>query len=236
MRTATTPTRRPSHPPTCRPAKLPSDVDTGVPAWVRHLDMAVWVSGPDRTLRFLNRKAERLLGIRFADWQGQPCHRAVASRDAEGAPFCRNRCPMARTAASCKPLPAVEAEVGPAGPRARWSRWTVIPVPDPGGGSPWLVHTATDMGRARQSEEYLQRVAARSAALRRVDPMFEPRSLTPREDEILDLLADDLELGEIARELEISHTTVRNHVQRLNAAIGAHSVQEAVAMRLLGHV
>ena len=45
---------------------------------------------------------------------------------------------------------------------------------------------------------------------------------------------DDEELPRIAHRLGISRTTVRNHVQRLLAAIGAHSVQEAVALRLLG--
>jgi len=219
-----------------RPVECPSDLDAGVPVWVRHLDVPVWVSGPDRTLRYMNRHAERLLGIRWADWKGAPCHRAVAGRDADGHPICKSACRISCLLAAGKPLPSLEAEVGPAGPRARWSRWTVIPVPGPAGGAPWMVHTATDMGRARQSEQYLRRVATRSAALREVDVTFEPRELTPRESEILDLLADDLELGEIARELEISHTTVRNHVQRLTAAIGAHSVAEAVAMRLLGRV
>jgi len=222
--------------PSPQPAETPARFDDGVPEWVRHLDVPVWVSGPDRTLRYLNRHAERLLGIRWEDWKGSPCHRAVAGRTADGHPLCKAACRISCLATAGLPLPAVEAEVGPAGPRARWSRWTVIPIPGPDGGSPWMVHTATDMGRARQSEEYLRRVAERSAALREVDVTFEPRELTPRESEILDLLAADLELGEIARELEISHTTVRNHVQRLTAAIGAHSVQEAVAMRLLDRV
>lgn len=240
MPTVVTPQRCPERSPSTRPgpAADPRQRDAGdcVPEWVRHLDVPVWVSGPERTLRFLNRKAEQLLGIRWSKCEGQPCHRVVASRDGQGRPFCKDRCEIACLAAAGRALPSVEVEVGPAGPCAQWSHWTVIPIPSPGGGAPWIVHTATAMGRARQSEAYLRRVAMRSAALREVDPTFEPRELTPREDEILELLAEDLELGEIARELEISHTTVRNHVQRLTAAIGAHSVHEAVAMRLLNHV
>ncbi len=131
-------------------------------------------------------------------------------------------------------MPAVDLMVGPRGPRARSSRLTVIPVADPSAREVLLVHTATDLGRARESERYLERVAERSAALREIDPDFQPRALTPRENEILDALADDRESGEIARTLGISHTTVRNHLQRLTAAIGAHSTHEAVAMRLLG--
>ena len=208
----------------------------GVPTWVRGLDVPVWVSDPERRLRYINRKAERLLGIRAEDWLGQPCHEAVAGLDENGGTVCKPGCSVTCRAARNEPQPAVDVRVGRSEARTHWTRWTVIPIESADGGVPWLVHTATDLGRSRECEQYLQRLAARSVALREIDPTFEPRALTPRESEVLDHLAEDHDPAEIARVLGISKTTVRNHVQRLTTAIGAHSVHEAVAMRLLGRI
>ena len=53
--------------------------------------------------------------------------------------------------------------------------------------------------------------------------------LTPREIEILHLVAQGVSTAQIAQRLEISRHTVRNHVQRSLEQLGAHSKGEAVA-------
>ena len=53
-------------------------------------------------------------------------------------------------------------------------------------------------------------------------------SLTPREREILGLMAEGLDNRDIARELGISYTTVRSHVRHLLSKMGARSKLEAV--------
>ena len=55
-------------------------------------------------------------------------------------------------------------------------------------------------------------------------------SLTSRELEVVQLLADGLSNQAIAERLFISHNTVRNHVQRIITKLGAHSKLEAVAL------
>jgi DNA-binding NarL/FixJ family response regulator len=52
--------------------------------------------------------------------------------------------------------------------------------------------------------------------------------LTPREFEVLVLLAGDRTTGEIATSLTLSVNTVRNHLQRVFTKLGAHSKVEAV--------
>jgi DNA-binding NarL/FixJ family response regulator len=54
--------------------------------------------------------------------------------------------------------------------------------------------------------------------------------LTPRESEILSLVASGLESKEIARELFLSHDTVRTHVAHALAKLGARSRAQAVAL------
>ncbi|HKH40978.1 MAG TPA: response regulator transcription factor [Solirubrobacterales bacterium] len=53
-------------------------------------------------------------------------------------------------------------------------------------------------------------------------------SLTQREWEVLDLLVEGTPMREIARQLDISLTTVRSHVKHVHGKLGVHSRDEAV--------
>ncbi len=53
--------------------------------------------------------------------------------------------------------------------------------------------------------------------------------LTPRQQEVLALLARGMTTAEIAHQLSVSQTTVRNHIQNLLARMRVHSRLEAVA-------
>ena len=54
--------------------------------------------------------------------------------------------------------------------------------------------------------------------------------LTPRQNEVLHLLAHGRSTAQIAEELHLSTDTVRNHVRRMLRALGAHSRIEALAV------
>ncbi len=53
--------------------------------------------------------------------------------------------------------------------------------------------------------------------------------LTPRELEVLGLLSEGIAGSTIAKRLNISNTTVRNHIQHIQSKLGVHSKTEAVA-------
>jgi len=54
--------------------------------------------------------------------------------------------------------------------------------------------------------------------------------LTPRELEVLALIAEGLGNAAIAKQLAVSVNTVRNHVANLLAKLGVHSKLEALAV------
>jgi PAS domain S-box-containing protein len=54
--------------------------------------------------------------------------------------------------------------------------------------------------------------------------------LTPRQSEVLGLLAHGVSTAEMASELHLSRETVRNHVRGVLAGLGVHSRVEAVAV------
>lgn len=71
------------------------------------------------------------------------------------------------------------------------------------------------------------------ALLRRVEerrPAHRTPALTPREREVLSLLAEGLEQSEMATRLVISSKTVGTHLERILAKLGARSRAQAVAI------
>lgn len=68
---------------------------------------------------------------------------------------------------------------------------------------------------------------SRPAAVAPSDPELE--SLTPREKEILDLLAEGFLYKEIADKLGVSYSTVQTHVERIYRKLQVHSRSQAVA-------
>lgn len=68
---------------------------------------------------------------------------------------------------------------------------------------------------------------SRPAVVAPADPEME--SLTPREREILDLLAEGFLYKEIADKLSVSYSTVQTHVERIYRKLQVHSRSQAVA-------
>jgi NarL family two-component system response regulator LiaR len=82
-----------------------------------------------------------------------------------------------------------------------------------------------------QGESWLsQRIAGRLArkAVARVEGAADPGPLTPREHEVLRLLALGLNNDEIAHSLVITRRTVQNHVSNIYGKLGLASRAEAV--------
>jgi DNA-binding NarL/FixJ family response regulator len=98
-----------------------------------------------------------------------------------------------------------------------------------GGGLPELVDAVRSVAAGE--------IAVHPTLLRRLlqrvhggDPPSLAHTLTPREKEIFALVAEGLTNPAIAKRLYLSAHTVRNHVARLCAKLGAHSKLEALAI------
>jgi len=76
----------------------------------------------------------------------------------------------------------------------------------------------------------VRRLVAQSAAV--AGPVAS--RLTPREQEVLGLLADGLEQDDIANRLFISPKTVAKHIERILSKLGVHSRAQAIVLALRG--
>ena len=205
--------------------------EIAVQPWFDRLGAAAWLSGPDGRLIYMNRRAERLLGLPASACLGIPCHQVIAATDPWGRPICGPSCNLRRQAAGGRTLEPQRMCILDAHRVEHWLRVLLIDLSRPASACR-LLHCALDDTQTRRMEEYLERLATRPRRSR--DSGADRAPLTAREREILQRLDQAQTLREIASRLDLSYATVRNHVQHILAKLEAHSIQEAVARNLLG--
>lgn len=201
---------------------------TWVPGWVHQLGMPVWVTSQRGTITYWNRHAESLLGKSASDCVGRPCHEVISGRHPDGTRFCQPHCEVRKLAAAESPIEPIQLQVG-----NHIARVVVISARGPNPHEFALVHCALGDERVERISGFLEQVLERTPNDSE-KPNLELRSLlTPRETEVLSLLAQDVSLEQIADRLGVSYATVRNHTQHIREKLGVHSTLEAVVLFLM---
>jgi len=212
---------------------IPGDPTRWLPSWVDNLGMAVWITDSEWKVRYLNEQAERLLDRPASDCLDRACHSVVNGVHPSGEPYCTDYGPVAEMLQGSRKIEPVEFLLTGEDPDDRhWIQVFPITVEAPDDSGPWLVHCAQSIDKRRRVEEYFVKVALRTQSEKPERPSLLER-LTPRETEILDLLAEDRTLHAVANALGITYNTVRNHVQNILSKLDVHSTMEAVALYLL---
>lgn len=217
-------------------ATTPENRGSRPPAWVDLLGMPVWVTGDGGTVVYMNERAEALFDCRAGDCVGKACYEVVGGRKPSGTPFCRNNCTVRRLAEQGREIEPFPLTIPGHGRPDDHVRVVVIAarsgITD---ANPSLVyvHCVVDDARQERFKRYLDKVVARSPHAGADDISLEEFQLTPREREILRLLAEDETLHGIAHRLDLSYATIRNHTQHILRKLGVHSILEAVAFYLL---
>lgn len=167
----------------------------------------------DEELRILcwNDAAEELTGISAAEAVGRPCWEVIRGTDDHGNSVCHRGCARARIIREGRCLPA-----------------TVLHARVPEGTRRLAVETISAAGEAGTLFLHVMRDAPQAPNGDRPQPVVVPH-LTPRQEEILRLLAEGQPPKAIALGLGLRITTVRNHISALLRELGAHSQLEAVA-------
>jgi DNA-binding CsgD family transcriptional regulator len=156
----------------------------------------------------VNSAAERLLGRSAAEAIGQACRTFLHARDEHGAALCDPSCQHARYAREGWPVPSMRMTISTAEGPKRVSVDTIV------------VRNADGPLICRILQE--DRSSPAGSATAQVD-------LTPRQQEVLELLAHGVGPRSVARRLGIAEPTVRNHIRAILVELRAHSQLEAVA-------
>jgi DNA-binding NarL/FixJ family response regulator len=191
-------------------------MNTGIPLRVFD-ELPLLITGTDGTVRLCNRAAATLLGGDQGTEREQPCWELARLYRPDGVPFCSTDCPVRQLAATGQLTPR----------RLVLSRsqssveLLVFQLQDSETREREVLHLMFPLTERKQQRP--SRVARKAT-----DVEKKLHRLTPRELEILRLLASGLGTTAIAAELFISSTTVRNHVQHILGKLGVHRRLEAI--------
>ena len=190
----------------------------------------------DRRQRIVywNVRAEALLGWTAREALGKKCWEVFSGRDVFGNVCCFRDCGVAVAASRGEsPAPFVMNVRSRDGKERRLITRTVA-LPSPGATYRTLIHLFDD-AESRTLDSALDRV--KSVVVPKAErpaPSDDERRttvvLTPRELQIVRLLAAGYGSVNIAARLDLSHATVRNHIQHLLRRLEVHSQVEAVSV------
>lgn len=171
---------------------------------------ALFVVDEELRIKAWNAAAEQLTGVAEEAALGRPCWSVLGGVDDDGSVVCHAHCPIARAA----------LRRGDVSSRPLLIRTT--------SGRRRVVASTISVGAARARRlVHLLRPASAAEPHPSVPPQVE--HLTPREREVLELLAGGLDAGAIARALGISVSTVRTHIRHILATLGVHTQLAAVS-------
>ena len=191
----------------------------------------------DQTIVFWNSSAERILGHRAADVLGRSCHEVVCGVTADGdGKGCAKDCSPIVEARRGKLPPSRTMLATTSEGERKWITTTHLLLP---GDRPDL-STFVHIFHQASEDVGFGEVARRLAELNSKEPGGGPpvngeiRPLSPRERDVLVLLARGWSTDAIAKELVISPVTARNHIQHILTKMEVRNRLEAViaAVRL----
>jgi len=183
-----------------------------------------------------NEGASALLGYSAEEVVGKRCFDIFEWLDRCGNPVCSALCPDCRLSGGDDELVQTRDVIARSkSGKALWlSVSTLVPPPELRH-EYRLVHLFREIGLPPELERLVaERLRPQDGAATEVTADAERIAalgrLTRREREVLQLLADGADTKEIAKQLTLSLTTVRNHVQNILDKLGVHSRVEAVVL------
>ncbi len=213
---------------------MPSDILqmlSGAPDGAYAVDM-------NQRIIFWNRSAERILGRNAEEVLGQRCYTVMGGRSEDEAPVCAQNCAMVLWARRGRLGPSHTILSRTSAGQPIWLSITHVLLPSARPELGTLVHIFHDVTEEVEAKRLVRRLGSMLAKAPEAPAPASPSaaeapgavdSLSPREAEVLRLMARGLGTKAIAEKLSLSLTTVRNHIQRILAKLDVHTRLEAVA-------
>jgi len=198
-----------------------------------------FVIDEDLRIVYWNKAAEAILGFGSDDVAGLYCYRLLHGYDEGRRLICRSKCHVAKLALQSKPVPNYDVHVKTKDGEERWLNMSVFTyrLRDTNG-KKVIVHLFHDLNHIEVDNRVLKQMADVVRRYQDVPHKSEPEIeshldvLTPRESEVLSLLAKGHGTRDIATLLSISPTTVRNHIQNILQKLQVHTRLEAVTLAI----
>lgn len=190
----------------------------------------------DRRQRIIlwNQGAARILGFERDEVLGKPCFEVIKGESPERRLFCTDNCSVQRCMANGELVGDYDLLTANKDGNHIWLNVSIIGV-DRRANEPWTaVHIFRDITARRKAQDLVRDIVERAAEVMNGSkterkPAPELSKLSPRELEVLRLMTRGANSITIAKQLQISTSTARNHIQHILNKLGVHSTLQAVA-------
>ncbi len=197
--------------------------------------------GMDRDDRIVywNDGAEKILGWKPEEVLGKACYDVLAGRDVFGNVYCAHDCGVVKTASDGEDPRPFLLDVRKKGTGTVKIVVRTVALPETGPRFSCLMHFIEAEGESAEPilralrdsvSEAPEAGVARPGPVAAPEPPISVSPLTAREREIVLLLSNGYAALNIAAKLNLSHATVRNHIQNVLRKLDVHSQVEAVAL------
>ncbi len=179
-----------------------------------------------------NRAAEKLFGYAPAQVLHKSCADLFQGRGNLGNLVCTHNCNVLECSATHRDISNYDLEVQSHSEQRIWVNISILVFEDRRTKRRLLVHLCRDITGRKKNEELTQQfvaLAKQLVALPGEQGMATPvSSLTPQEKRVLRLLSEGKTPAQVARALQITARTLRNHIHHANQKLGTRSRLEAV--------
>lgn len=192
----------------------------------------------DLEIVYWNQAAQEIVGFNQSEITGQLCYQVLQGQDEHRRLICRLHCRVARTAFRSETVANYDVHVHTASGDMRWLNMSIFTYTEIKNNEEnrFVVHLFRDIDQKKQDERFLQRVLEVAKRYHDIPPESQANTetsppievLTPREREVLAVLAKGHGTQDIAQLLSISPSTVRNHIQHILQKLQVHTRLEAV--------
>ncbi len=180
-----------------------------------------------------NKGAEKLFGYPRSEVLRKTCYDVLEGMGPLGTSVCHEHCSVIECAGGGSEIPNFDMSVKARSGDRLWINMSTLVFDNPRpGGRRLLLHLAHDITKQKKTEELVHRMlelskqltAAGETAVRAapVSPLSE------QEKQILRMFAEGKDSDEVARALDISPQTLRNHLHHINQKLRTHNRLEAV--------
>jgi PAS domain S-box-containing protein len=197
--------------------------------------VAAFASDQSGHITVWNEAAEALLGHEATRVVGKQCFKVICGRDLFGNRFCNESCAVRKMRRHREPIHPYEFQVKHRSGEMLGVKCSVIVAPSARARRFNFIHLLEPLDPA--AEIALDELARRCGAMpgfpstpgkRKKAAAGPVRKLTPREIEVLRLVASGTSTQDITHALGIQASTVHNHIQHTLDKLGAHTKLQAV--------
>ncbi len=191
----------------------------------------------DLRIIFWNQAAQEILGFTPEEAIGHYCYEIIAGKDESCNPLCSRTCQIVNLARRGRKVQNRDLLTESKEGKAVWVNMSTLVIPSRYRALNAIVHIFRDITDRKYTEMLIQEIIpiteeirkeGRSKSFRSFIPLQPKARLTPREKEVVKLMARGAGTKEVAMRLHIRWATARNHIQHILTKLGVHTRLEAV--------